>query len=124
MEAHLKKAMELVFPYFLKLKYNSDLEFSILLRQLNSKIISILEYQDMINQIKDDQVISKHIDKMVGNWYSLSRLEINQIIHAMIQTQCHAHKENNFDKEIFDIIYDDFESFFIVMKLKWLKLSL
>jgi len=110
---YLKKAMELVYPHFAKLKYDSDLESNVLLYQLEKQLETIPEHRTTLEMMNKDQTVSKHLDKLVGTAGMAVRVEATQFLTHMIKRLCKSYKQSDtFDVELFNKLYQDFESFF------------
>lgn len=113
LEKYLRKTVDLVYPHFAKLKYDSDLESNVLLHQLEKELEKIPEYGIVIKLMNEDQTVSKHLGKMVGTAGMSVRVEAKQFLTYMIRHLCKSYKQSNiFDVELFNRLYHDFESFF------------
>lgn len=113
LEKYLRKAVEFVYPHFAKLKYDSDLESNVLLHQLEKELEKISEHGTVIELMNKDQTVSNHLDKLVGTAGIATRVEAIQFLSHMIERLCKSYKQSNtFDIELFNGLYQDFESFF------------
>lgn len=113
LEKYLRDAIGLVYPHFTKLKYNSDLEFNVLLHHLEKDLEKIPKQKDVLGLMNKDQTISKHLDKMVGTAGHSTRINATRFLTHMIKRLCKSYTQSNiFDIKLFNILYQNFESFF------------
>ena len=113
LEKYLRKTVELVYPRFSALKYDSDIEANIFLHSLKEELEMIPEHETTLELMNEDQTVSKHLNRMVGTSGGSTRVEATQLLTHMIKRLCKSFKQSNtFDNKLFNKLYHDFESFF------------
>ena len=107
------KSLELLKPSLAEYQNKSSMEKMIYFFKMDRVFSKIPEYENAIELMKKDRIISNHLDKLVGNSHGKSRVTAKSFLRNLLEVSLDTYLENNiFDKNLFDELYEDFESFF------------
>ena len=111
--------IELLKPRLTDHYQKSRFDRIIFISQIENKFSKIPEYQESIELMKNDKTISKHLNILVGNYYSKSRIEASSVLRNLIEVSLRKYSEKNlFNDNSFNELYEDFESFFYDDKIR------
>jgi len=107
------KSLELLKPSLPEYQNKANLEKMFFIIEKEKLFSKVPEYENAIKLMKEDEIISKHLETLVGNYYSKSRIEAQSFLRNLLEASLEKFLENNIlDDDLFDKLYDDLESFF------------
>lgn len=99
-------------PYTFGIEEIERPDWPALVRQYQNELKHLPAYSECWTLLKEDQVISRHLDRLVGTPYSRTILRAEEVIPSFVSTLLERVGACMHDDVIFDALYDELEQFF------------